>query len=284
MTLFADVTDEPLFVGTRRVLMDTLETLGSHRRAVILVGAQAVYLRTQHVRLPASIFTRDADLGIDPARLDAAPELVTLLASAAIEPHPNGQPGAFIRHISLSDGRDVGIEIDLMVAAAVAPGAASRRSVTLPDHGKMAFRRTPGLEASLVDSHHMTIRGVGDDPRSFDILVAGIPALMIAKAYKLMDRINRDDVEAKDAGDVYRMALAIRRSELTEVRDTFRRLSSHPVIGEPTTTGISHLRALFGRPRSSGVLLAQQALATQPAAPIAGLLTTFMEATLPPDA
>ncbi len=34
-----------LYVLARRVLLDALEALGDHREAIVLVGAQAVYLQ-----------------------------------------------------------------------------------------------------------------------------------------------------------------------------------------------------------------------------------------------
>jgi heptaprenylglyceryl phosphate synthase len=37
---------DPLYVGARTVLLDALEALGSQRDAIIVVGAQAVYMRT----------------------------------------------------------------------------------------------------------------------------------------------------------------------------------------------------------------------------------------------
>lgn len=36
---------DPLYVRARRVLLDALDALGDQRRAVVLVGAQAVYFR-----------------------------------------------------------------------------------------------------------------------------------------------------------------------------------------------------------------------------------------------
>jgi hypothetical protein len=36
---------DELYVMARRVLLDALHALGTHRDAVVLVGAQAVYLR-----------------------------------------------------------------------------------------------------------------------------------------------------------------------------------------------------------------------------------------------
>lgn len=37
---------DPLYVLARRVLLDALEALRPHKNALILVGAQAVYLHT----------------------------------------------------------------------------------------------------------------------------------------------------------------------------------------------------------------------------------------------
>lgn len=34
---------DPEYVEARRVLLDALEALGNHRKAVVLVGAQAIY-------------------------------------------------------------------------------------------------------------------------------------------------------------------------------------------------------------------------------------------------
>ena len=36
---------DELYVIARRVLLDALDALGGHRDAVVLVGAQAIYLR-----------------------------------------------------------------------------------------------------------------------------------------------------------------------------------------------------------------------------------------------
>ena len=50
-------------VETRRVLLDALEALAVHRQSLVLVGAQAVYLRTDEVNLSFSdAHTTDAGL------------------------------------------------------------------------------------------------------------------------------------------------------------------------------------------------------------------------------
>jgi hypothetical protein len=65
------------YVDARRVLLDALVGLRLHLDAFVLIGAQAVYVRTVD-RLPGyQPFTTDADLVFDPARLADEPLLLT---------------------------------------------------------------------------------------------------------------------------------------------------------------------------------------------------------------
>ena len=43
---------DPLYIAARGVLLDALQALGLQRDAIILVGAQAVYLHTGAIELP----------------------------------------------------------------------------------------------------------------------------------------------------------------------------------------------------------------------------------------
>ena len=61
---------DELYVMARRVLLDVLGALGDHRDAIVLVGAQAVYLRVGDADLAITPYTTDGDLVIDPAVLD----------------------------------------------------------------------------------------------------------------------------------------------------------------------------------------------------------------------
>ena len=60
---------DPEYVRARRVLLDALESLAAHGNALVLVGAQAVYLRAGPGDLAVAPYTTDADLCIQPARL-----------------------------------------------------------------------------------------------------------------------------------------------------------------------------------------------------------------------
>ncbi|MBA2301645.1 MAG: hypothetical protein H0W08_03330 [Acidobacteria bacterium] len=55
----------PLYIVARTVLLDALDALGEQRDAVVLVGAQAIYLHTGDADIAVPAFTTDGDLVID---------------------------------------------------------------------------------------------------------------------------------------------------------------------------------------------------------------------------
>lgn len=62
-------------VEARRVLLDALEAPGRHRKAVVLVGAQAIYQRVGEGELQVAPSTCDGDLALNPSELDDEPLL-----------------------------------------------------------------------------------------------------------------------------------------------------------------------------------------------------------------
>lgn len=73
---------DPRYVLARTVLLDALEALGDQREAVIVVGAQAVYLHTGAIDLAVPECTLDADITIDPALLRDVPEIEAAMLGA----------------------------------------------------------------------------------------------------------------------------------------------------------------------------------------------------------
>lgn len=63
----------PLYRATRRALLDALDALAGQHDAVILVGAQAVFLHAGDVDEAIATETKDADLAVNPELLAAAP-------------------------------------------------------------------------------------------------------------------------------------------------------------------------------------------------------------------
>lgn len=240
----------PEVVRARGGLLDALGALGHHRASTVLVGAQAVYLRTGRALVALAEFTTDADLAIDPRELQPDPRLEEALIAAGLMRDPlNRNPGAWV---SAS-----GIPIDLMVPDAVA--GAGRRGVTVPPHDHGAMRRTVGLEAALVDNSLMTVASLdGGDDRTFEIRVAGSAALVVAKLHKIEDR--RFDLrrrQDKDAHDIYRILVA---TSTEEMKIDLRKLLAQELSRPTTERALVLLRELFaGGPDSPGAEMAGRA-------------------------
>ncbi|MBI3470419.1 MAG: hypothetical protein HY013_03575 [Candidatus Solibacter usitatus] len=172
---------DPLYVAARSVLLDALDALGSQRDALILVGAQAVYLYTGAIELPIAEYTTDADVTIDPHLLKQTPEIESTLTTAGF--FRGRRVGVWVTTREVN-GVLVNIDLDLMVPAAVAgPG---RRAARLAGHAREVARKARGLEASLVDKHVMTIRALdSSDGRALGVSVAGPAALLVSKLHKI---------------------------------------------------------------------------------------------------
>lgn len=166
------------YVLARRVLLDALDALGVHRDAVVLVGAQAVYLHTGNADLAVAPTTTDADIALAPDRLRDEPLLEETLRSSGFAPGNN--PGMWC-------GAG-GVAVDLMVPEALS-GSGGRRGARLPVHGNRVARRTSGLEPALADNEQQSLTSLDSrDDRSHVIRVAGPAALLVAKVIKVEER------------------------------------------------------------------------------------------------
>lgn len=255
------MTEREQYIVARSVLLNALGALSAHLDALILVGAQAVYLRTGTEELGVAPYTTDGDVVLDPARLDEEPELEVLMRSAGFELDRKNdgseEPGIWIEHREIN-GVKMKVPVDLIVPTDAAPPG-GRRGARLKGHSKLAARKIPGLEASLLDHDVMRVASLTDgDDRTFEIAVAGPVALLIAKAYKLHDRLKNearrpDRVDEKDAGDAYRIMRIADRQECVEVA---RRLIDHPELGRACSVGLQRLIDLFEASGSQGTVLA----------------------------
>lgn len=78
---------DPLYVMARRALLDALDALRPHLDAVVLVGAQAIYMHTGDADLAVAEYTTDADLALQPDALDDEPLLEEVLRARGFTPH-----------------------------------------------------------------------------------------------------------------------------------------------------------------------------------------------------
>ena len=271
---------DPRYVEARRVLLDALTALAPHASAIIVVGAQAVYLRTGDADIAVAPYTTDGDLALDPTLLGDDPHLEEVMTAANFtllsQPGSHTEPGTWVATVMI-DNEEVIVPVDLIVPKAVASGGS--RGARLGVHGKRAARQVPGIEAVLVDHSPMTITALDPhDPRSITAEVAGPAALLVAKAFKLHDRIETGKpqrIDDKDAADIVRL---MQTTSPADVGSTMALLSVDPVAGATTIIGLQHLDDLFGRRGRPGIAMATRALQFgMPEAAIQTLCTSYVE-------
>lgn len=254
---------DPYYRAARRVLLDALEDLAEHRDAIVVVGAQAVYLRSGATNVGVAEYTTDGDLAVDSDRLTDIPLLEDVMGvrfGHVVGPMGAEQPGVWTRSVEV-DGELISIPVDLIVPEGIAPPGGSR-GARLGLHGKRAARKAAGLEAAIFDNDVLTIRALEpEDARAIDSRVAGPTALLIAKAHKIQDRVEQsarpDRLIDKDASDVYRLMLTTPVERINEVAATLR--DDRRVAGS-AQRGLELLRAQFGTRRAPGVEMAVRAL------------------------
>ena len=251
------------YVAARGVLLDALFALAPHGKAVIVVGAQAVYLRTGDANLAIAPYTTDGDLVINPSLLGDDPLLhqAMLDANFTLMTRPQGhdEPGIWIEPADVN-GKIELIPIDLIVPHAVTPPG-GKRAARLGAHGNRSARSAVGLEAALIDHAPMVIGALdSNDARSITVEVAGTSALLVAKAHKIHDRVasgREDRLDDKDASDVVRI---MQTTDPDEIAGTLSGLLVDPMAGDATRTAMEYLSQLFGRRGQSGIEMAGRAM------------------------
>lgn len=237
---------DPLYVRARAVLMDAFDALGIHRDAVVLVGAQAIYLHTGDAHLAVPEYTTDADLVISPADLADRPPLDDLLIDHGFVARED--PGAWLS--------PDGIQVDLMVPEALA--GSGRRGASLGSHGRRVARRSKGLEGALVDRDRHAIKALElADDRVRTMLVAGPGALLVAKVHKIVERLgDRDRAQDKDALDVFRLLQAVPAEGIAQRLET---LLGDDIAGAVTAEALERIPDLFGAVDADGIAIAVRA-------------------------
>ena len=223
-----------LMVLARRVLLDALEALSDQRDALVLIGAQAIYLHTGAAGSALPATTKDSDLAIDRRRLSDDPLLEDAMSRGGFE--LGKDPGSWLG--------TMGIPVDLMVPESMSdPGG--RRGGRVPPHSKRATRRASGLgqQSSITRRRRSrrSTRPTADHSRSRS---PGSAALLVAKLHKLGDRDQRDPTRLndKDAHDVYRLLVAGGTEDLAR---TLKMLLSSELAAEPTHVALDYFNELF---------------------------------------
>lgn len=248
---------DELYVVARRVLLDALEALGPHRNAVVVVGAQAIYLRAGEADLVVAPYTTDGDLALDPDLLDDIPPIEDALLGARFFPGGGDAVGVWLTRRDTPSTPDVQVQVGLLVPRAVSPGQ-GRRAARLPGHEPTVARIVRGLEGVLVDVDVLTLTSLDpDDGRSLNAKVAGPAGLLVAKLHKIDERKGTTRANDKDALDVLRLLRGVSTEQLA---GRMRRLLADERSAAPARRGMDLLNDLFGR-GGEGAEMATRAVA-----------------------
>ena len=241
---------DELYIVARRVLLDALDALGTHRDAVVVVGAQAIYLRVGEADLAVTAFTTDGDLGIEPTLLADAPTLEAALATANLRVPTGSNVGIWTTEVLLADGTPAKVSIDLLVPRGISPDA-GKRSAPLKGHHALSARAVVGLEGVVVDHDRIAITAFEErDVRSIEVRVAGPASLIVAKVHKISERLGTGRLKDKDALDVLRV---LRGTTSEDLAERFTRLQADNRSAAVTEQALQLLPTLFGRVGATGV-------------------------------
>ena len=122
---------DELYVVARSVLLDALEALGAHRDAIVVVGAQAVYLRAGEGDLVVAPYTTDGDLALDPSLLAEIPPIGEALMRADFIPGGRDAVGVWLMRREVASAPEV--------QTADARNEAFRRKEHLPTHYDLLY-------------------------------------------------------------------------------------------------------------------------------------------------
>ncbi len=274
---------DPRYVAARRVLLDALIALEPHSEALVIAGAQAVYLHTGDGDLAVAPFTTDADLVVDPEQLAPDPLIEAAMTAAGFTLALFGghvEQGIWTTEVDVA-GEPLLVPVDLIVPEAAAT-VGGRRGARLGVHGRRAARRATGLEAALVDhSPHMITAldsarpAVGPGERRRPRRAAGGQGPQDPRPPRAWPGRSRSG-----QGPRRHPAPHADHEPLRRRRDP-RRARRDPMAGPASTAALGCLDAQFGRRGRPGIELATRAMRLAiPAARVEAIRTAYTAAML----
>lgn len=248
---------DELYILARDVLLDALDALEQHRNAIVLVGAQAIYLHVGDADLAVAPFTTDGDLVLNPQILGENPALETALSQAGFVPKSADSVGIWIAERRTSSVSKVNVAVDLLVPRSVSRRS-GRRAVHLLGHSHRAARIVSGLEGVLVDNERHVITSFNESVlRKTEVTVAGPAALLVAKVHKIQDRGHSLRANDKDALDVFRL---LRGVSIKSFVSRYRIMLDDERSADAASLGLRLFEEQFGNPSAVGIEMVVRSL------------------------
>jgi hypothetical protein len=209
----------------RKTLLDALEVLRPLHEALILAGAQAIYVQLGADTISVAATTRDADLVLIPNQLKEPPPALHKAMESIKFVLVENKPGHW-QQPEIPEDKFIPT-IDFMVPKGLLPPEnKSRRSAHIGEaHGDNSAQIAPGLEGAVVDFETHEIKALEEgDQRSFSIRVAGPGALLVAKLHKIYERVEELEKAKKDKAKNPNKSVREHRLRDKDALDVFRLL------------------------------------------------------------
>lgn len=258
---------DPRLVASRVSLCVALDALAEQNVAVTVIGSHAVHERTSTLDIESTT-TKDADLAVTPELAAREPSISAKMREAGLLPLmeiaaglPEGHPGKTrwssrpgLWATGIDDQGNPVDEVDLLVPEVLA-GRKGRSAKTLPDHGRNAIGRVPGIELAVLERDLMSIEDFTSGV-SRPAYVARVSGLICAKSFKISDRLGdprtaRTANVPKDLVDLWR-CLSV--ADPQEVREAFERHSGDQAAGEMISEGRRRFAQLLADPQTGSLL------------------------------
>lgn len=195
----------------------------------VLVGAQAVYLRTSRTLPNLPAYTYDADILAD-TRFVSRTDIYDRLIDSGFQ--LRGKMPGFFRLGSPSIAPGVAV-LDMLVPERGVP----MTETDLNSRGLNAAFSQPGLEMCVVDNSPLYITP------EIKLNVAGLTGLIVAKSWKIGERFDQGpdafELVGKDIADVFRLLSAGNR---TIYEDAVRALPPEAYVRASVRAGSDRLR------------------------------------------
>lgn len=234
---------------SRRAIINVIDALGLQVGAVTVVGGHAVQIRTEKLHVEI-LPTTDGDLAVTPGLVTDEVSIGELMVAAGYVARDASRPGLWGRGM-FTDGNGATQfheQVDLAVPFALsgARNAQKRSTPALSQvHGKMSTSNTPGLELSTRDRGEIEVVDFADPSITRIVNVANIPALLVAKAQKVSERMSEPGarrLKAKDLGDVWRLLAS---ATPDSARMTIESHLADVDIGAAVSAGLGHIRRVL---------------------------------------